>query len=359
MRMPLLRVIWALALSSALLSPAKFEDWQDTQGNAFKAEPAEALGPFALFVTPTGGGRRLPWRALSPADCVRFDEQAGNKPEPAARWIDATGQLTGRLRGYLRQFDGVNALVADLAARPEPKLLIAFYVDNDASKSWDMITKSIAPYRTLQAKHPGQAAGIQYGVNHGEQEHGDMALRSNVPWLLVDYAEQRRVTPLFRLSPGRNEYALYALSRDGVPIFASLNPDEAAITQFFVDADALLTLLSAENPHTWPDRAHRLGALQAARHQQDSTGPVLVGDPLVARTLRNLGERGITRVEAKIEVGADGKATAVTLKEDPAISAKLAPELAKALQQYSVFAPAVDHGRFVPGTYDYVAEVPR
>jgi hypothetical protein len=356
MRLNLPRFVWALALSSALLCPAKFEDWKDPQGNVFKAEPAEALGPFALFSTPSGGGRRLPWRALSPADCVRFEEQVGPKPASAARWSDATGQLTGRLRGYVRQFDGANPLIADLANRPEPELLIVFYVDNDASKAWDLLNQSITPFQALQARHPGQIAGLQFGVHHGEQQHSDMALRTNVPWLLVDYTEQRRLTPLFRLSPGRDEYALYALSRDGVPVFAALNPDEAAITQFFADADVLLTLLRPGNPHSWPDRAHHLSALQAARHAQDRAGPVLVGDPLVPKGLR---ERNIFRVEAKIEVGVDGKATAVTIKEDGSIPAAMIPALAKALQRSAVFVPAVDQGQFVPGTYDYLIEVPR
>ena len=357
MRLNLPRVsLCALVLTAALSSPAKIEDWKDPQGNVFKAEPSEALGPFALFRTSTGAGRRLPWRALSPADCVRFDEQAGNKPKPAPQWSDATGQLTGRLRGYLREFQGINLVTTDLAARPEPQLLIVFYVENSASGSWDMVAKSIAPYQALQAKHPGQAAGIQYGVNHGAQEHSDMGLRAKAPWLLVDYDEQRRVPALFRVTPGRSEFALYLFSRDGVPVIAASNPDEAAVARFFVDAGVLLDLLQPGNPLTWLDRAHHLGAIQVARHGQDRAGPILVGDPLVPKGLR---ERGIFRVEGKIEVGVDGKATAVTLKDDPAIPAAMAPALAKALQRSSVFVPAVDHGQFVAGTYDYLIEVPR
>lgn len=356
MRLTPLRVIWALALSSALLASAKIEDWTDPQGNVFKAEPAEALGPFALFRTPTGAGIRLPWRALSHADCARFEDQAGVKPEPAARWADATGLLTGRLRGYLRSFQDVNLFIADLESVAEPELLIVLFVENSASGSWDMTAKAIPLYRALREAHPGEVAVIQYGVNHGEMEHRDMGLRSNVPWMLVDYEEQPRIPQLFRLSPKRSEFAIYALSRDGVPIFGTNNPDEAAVTQFFTDANALLTLLHPANPHSWADRAHRLAGIRLARHQQDRVEPMLVGNPLVARTLRNLHERGIMHVEATIEVGADGKATAVALKEDPAISAKLGGDLAKALQQFSVFAPAVEKGQFVAATYNYSVE---
>ncbi len=357
MRLNPLRVIWALTLSSALLSPAKIEDWTDPQGKVFKAEPAEALGPFALFRTPTGGGRRLPWRALSHADCARFDAQAGTKPEPAARWDNAHGELTGRLRGQLRQFVGSNQVNADLAGRAEPEFLILFFVDAAQGSSWDMLSRSIAPFNALQERHP-QIAGVQFGVHHqgGPDLYNSLALRANLPWMLISYSEQPRLTTLTRLAPGRGECALYLLTRDGVPITAITNPDEAAINQFFIDIEAFLGLLLPTNPHSWADRAHYLAGLQLARHQQDRADPVLVGNPLVARTLKNLHERGIARVEATIEVGADGKATAVALKEDPALSAKLTSDLSKALQQFSVFAPAVDKGQFVAGTYRYQVE---
>lgn len=356
MRPSLPRTLWALVLTSALLAPAEIQDWTDPQGNVFKAEPAEALGPFALFRSPTGTGIRLPWRALSAADCVRFEQQVGDQPAPAARWSDANGELTGRLRGYLQVYQDVNLVNANLSARPEPHVLIVFYVENSASGSWDMISKAIAPFRALQERHPGEVDAIQYGVNHGAREHGDMALRSNVPWLLVEHDEQRRIPALLRLTPKRSDYAIYALTRDGVPIFAAANPDEAAVNQFFADASILLGLLHPGNPKSWADRAHYLGALHAARHQQDSAGPVLVGNPLVPKGLK---DRGIFRVAARIEVGADGKATAVTLRDEESIPEAMRQPLAAALQRSAVFVPAVDRGQFVPGTYDYLIEVPR
>lgn len=357
MRTNLPRVIWALALSSALLSPAKIEDWQDPQGNVFKAEPAEALGPFALFRTPSGGGLRLPWRALSAADCVRFSEQAGEKPAPAARWADAQGELTGRLRGHLRQFVGVSPMQADLDGRPEPEIVILFFIDANQGSSWDMLTKSVTAYNALQARHPGRAAGVQFGMHQGGPDlyHG-LAMRANLPWLLIDYAEQPRLTPLTKLAPGRGDCALYALSRDGVPIFAAHNPDDAAIAQFFVDADALLGLLQPGHPKSWADRAHHLSALHAARHPHDAAGPILVGNPLVPK---GLSDRGIYRVAATIEVGADGKATGVTLRQEDSIPEAMRQPLAAALQRSAVFVPAVNQGQFVPGTYDYLIEVPR
>ncbi len=350
MRMPLLRIAWALALSSALICPAKIQDWKDSQGKSFKAEAVEAYGPFALFRTANGAGIRLPWRALPAEECVRFEEQAEAKTPAAARWADATGLLTGRLRGHLRYFEEVTLAIADLGALQEPELLIVFYVENSASGSWDMITKSIEPYKALTARHPGTLAAFQYGVNHGAQEHSDMALRSKAPWLLLDYEEQRRNSTLFRLSPRRSEFAVYALSRNGVPVFVAHNPDEAALIKFFGDVDGVLTLLRPGNPHGWPDRAHHLAALHAKRHQNDQAGPILVGDPLVPQRLR---QHGIMLVEATIEVGPDGKATSVQVKEDGSIPAKVIPDLARPLQRSAVFVPAVNKGQFVAGTYHY------
>ena len=310
-----------------------------------------------MFRTPTGTGRRLPWRALTAADCVRFDAQAGHKPEPAARWSDATGQLTGRLRGHLREFISASVVNADTDKRPEPQVLILFFIDGVQGDSWEMLSKATEPYKKLQERHPGQAAGVQYGMHQGGPDlYNGLAMRANLPWLLINYAEQPRLTPLARLAPGRGDRALFMLSRDGVPIIAVNNPDDTAITQFFTDVDALLGLLRPGNPLGWPDRAHYLTALQAERHKQDSVGPVLVGDPLVPRRLK---EAGIFRVEAKIEVGADGKVTAVTVKDDGSIPPAQIPNLAKPLQRAAVFVPAVDHGKFVASTYDYLLEIPR
>jgi hypothetical protein len=288
---------------------------------------------------------------------VRFSEQVGAKPKPAAQWAKAEGEMTGRLRGHLRQFAGTTLVAAELENRPEPQVLIMFFVDAAQGGSWDMLTKSTEPYNALLQKYHGQVSGVQYGTHQGGPDlYNGLVLRANLPWLTINYEEQARIVPLTRLVPGRGNCALYALSRDGVPILATENPDEAAVLKFFTDVDALMSLLNPASPHAWADRAHFLSALRAEQHKQDSTGPLLVGDPLVARTLRNLHDRGIARVEAKIEVGVDGKVTAATLKEDPAISAKAAAELAKALQQYSVFAPAVDHGQLVAGSYDYAVD---
>src|SRR5260221_4511499 len=128
MRHLLPRIVWTLFLSSALLTSAKVESWTDTQGNTFKGEPSEVLGPIALFRTKSAGGRRLPWRALSPADCVRFHEAVAKKPARADDWTKATGNLTFDLLNRVKQRVNNELVKAPLSGRPEPLVLVAFYV---------------------------------------------------------------------------------------------------------------------------------------------------------------------------------------------------------------------------------------
>ena len=62
------------ALLAALPAPAlaKTSAWKDAAGATFKGEPTEVIGPFAIFRTSGGSGRRVLLRALSPEDCRRF-----------------------------------------------------------------------------------------------------------------------------------------------------------------------------------------------------------------------------------------------------------------------------------------------
>lgn len=357
MRLSLPRVIWALVLSAAVLSPAKIEDWSDIQGNTFKAEPIEALGPIAIFRTASGSGRRIPWRALSPADCVRFHEAMAKRAPLATSWSKATGSLTGNLIEKVRVRQDNELVKADLSARPEPILLAIFYVDNSDTKSWDMLGQCLTSFQELSKRYPGQIEGIQYGLNHNRDEHNSMAIQMKVPWLVVDHYEQTNLELLKRYSPGKGDYSVLVMTRDGVPIFSADSANvirEEDIAKIFADMAALLDLQRPNNPHSWPDRIHYLSAVHAASHLNDQAGPILVGNPLMAKGLR---DRKIYRVEAKVEVGADGKATAVTLKDDGSIPAPMVTPLADAIKRSAAFVPAVDHGKFVAGSYDYLIEV--
>ena len=356
MRHLLPRIVWTLFLSTALLAPAKVESWTDTQGNTFKGEPSEVLGPIALFRTSSNGGRRLPWRVLSPADCVRFHEALAKKPARADDWTKATGALTFDLLNRVKQRQNGELVKATLGGRPEPLVLVAFFVDNSEGKSWELLGKSGGPFQELAQKHPGLIEGIQLGLNHSKDEHQNMALSMNVPWLLVDFYEQGKIQLLKDFSPPKGEFSLVVFSRNGVPIFSANNPSETDIQKLFVDLGALLDLQRPTNARTWADRAHYLTALQPVLHPKDAAGPVLLGDPIMPQGLR---DRKIYRVEAKIDVAADGKVAKATVKEDATLPAPIAAALGDALQKAAVFVPAVDHGKLVASTYDYLLEIPR
>jgi hypothetical protein len=78
-----LLVSWLIAATGCgfpFKAIGKTEEWKDTQGSRFRGEPAEVLGPLALFRTSRNTGRRLPFHVLSPEDCVRFSEQLRNHP---------------------------------------------------------------------------------------------------------------------------------------------------------------------------------------------------------------------------------------------------------------------------------------
>jgi hypothetical protein len=343
-----------MALTSAVLTSAKVEEWSDTQGNKFKGEPSEALGPIAVFRTSSGGGRRVPWRALSAADCVRFHELAAKRPARAEDWSKTTSTLAFDLIDRVKTRQGDELVKASLAGRPEPLLIFAFFVDNSEGKSWNLLGQSVSPFQELAQKYPGQIEGVQYGLNHKKEEHNNMALHMKVPWLVVDHSEQFRIQLLKDFAPRPGEFSLVVFTRHGVPLFSADNPGPDDIRRLFSDAGALLDLLRPDNARTWADRAYYLTAVQPVIHRNDVAGPVLVGDPLVPQGLR---DRRIRRVEASIEVGADGKATAASLKDDGAIPAALRPALAEALKSNTLFVPAVDHGKFVPGSYAYVLEI--
>ncbi len=355
MRHHLIRIIWALILSAAILSPAKVEPWTDTQGNVFKGEPAEVFGPLAVFRTSSGGGRRLPWRALSPADCVRFYDAVAKKPARADDWSKATGALTFDLIDRVKKRQNGELVKAALAGRPEPLLLVAFYVNNSEGKSWGMLGRSPTAFNNLTQKHPGLIEGIQLGLSHSKEEHSTMALQMNVPWLLVDYYEQAKIQIIKDHAPPQGEFRLIVFTRNGVPLFAANNPNDDEIDKLFTDLGALLDLQKPANGRTWADRAYYLTALQPVLHRNDTAGPVLVGDPLVPQGLR---DRKIYRIAAEIDVGADGKPTKVSVKDDGTIPAPIASALGDALQKAAVFVPAVDHGKLVAGTYDYLLEIP-
>ena len=105
---------------------AKMSNWTDTQGTTFKAEPSGIYGPFAVFRTPAGGGRRVLCRNLSPEDCRRFQAEVSSKSVRAAKWSKTSSSASYDFVGRLHRIEGDKVVPVDFAAIPEPEFYILF-----------------------------------------------------------------------------------------------------------------------------------------------------------------------------------------------------------------------------------------
>lgn len=346
----------AIGLAPAV--DAASQEWKDPQGNSFKAEASEVLGPLGLFQTGRAGSRLMPWRALAPADCVRFHEQSGRKAARADDWAQAKGAVSVELRGRVHRVEGDKLVEASLAGRPEPQFFVVFYANNSVGKSWDMLGHAIEPFNRLQQAFPGQIEGLFFGMWHKNDEHRAMALQMKLPWLVADYNEEHKLATVAALAPlaDHEAFSLIVINRSGVPVFSASSPDTLAIDKVLADLTGVLELMRPGNPRGWPDRAYYLRAVQPVAFAAGHADPVLVGNPLVPEGLR---KNHVARVDAIITVAADGSVTGVDLKPDEKTSAKMAAALVDALTKACLFVPAVDHGQFVAGTFHYYLEVTR
>ncbi len=332
------------------------EEWKDTQGNSFRAEPVGSLGPLALFRTKRTGGRMLAWRALSPGDCVRFYEQIRDKPARADDWTQAKSVISREIAGKVMRVQGDKLVEAELKGRPEPFFFILFFANNAVSKSWDMLGHSIAPFNQLQQAFPGMVEGLFLGMWHSSTEHQSMAVSLKLPWLVADFYEEKSLATIAAFTPGDPEaFSMVVVNGDGVPVFSTTNPEDPELNKLFADLTGLLDLMRPGNPRSWQDRAYYLRAVQPVAHANDRSDPVLVGNPLVPEGLR---KNGVLLVDATIEVAADGRVTDVVIKPGANVPQKMIGPLGDALKKACVFVAAVDHGNFVAGTFNYHLEVP-
>jgi len=180
---------------------AASEQWKDTQGNSFRAEPVESLGPLALFRTSRNAGRMLAWKYLAPAVCVRFYERTRHKPVRAGDWAQARGVLSLEMAGKVSRVRGEELVPAGLKDRPEPEFFILFFANHGIGKSWEMLGHSIGPFNQLQQAYPGQVEGLYYGMWHSPAEHRNMAVSMKLPWLVADFGDERRLATITEFAP--------------------------------------------------------------------------------------------------------------------------------------------------------------
>ena len=350
----------SLALASfggPALVQAAVEEWKDTQGASFRGEPVESLGPLALFQTKGGGGRPLAWRFLAPADIARFYEQTKGRAARADDWSQARSLISEEIAGRVSRVRDGKLVPAETKGAPEPEFYVLFYASAGASKSWDMVGHSADPMNRLKELYPGMVEGLFFGLRHKGFEQTNMVVSMNFPGLVAVFSEQGKLNRIWELAPKEDDtYGVVVVTRDGVPLFFAQNPDDAPLAKLFADLTGLLELMRPGNPRGWQDRAFYLRAVQPVAFANGYAEPVLVGNPLVPEGLK---KNGVARVDAQIDVGADGHVTNVTLNPEAAVPPKMAGPLAEALKKACVFVPAVDHGQFVAGHFHYYLEVPR
>jgi hypothetical protein len=328
---------------------AKMEQWTDTKGNAFKAEPAEVIGPLALFRLPNRSGRLLPFRMLSPADCVRFSQQVQALPVPAADWSQTKTAIGSEIYGSALRVQGSKLVEAQLKGHPEPRFYILFYADNSQGKSWDMLGKTSSPFQELQRSHPGMVEGLMFGVKHSGLEHVKMATQMNVPYLVARYDDESKMEKIGRLFPSFG-FGVSICNTAGVPLFPPVRGDtDEGAKKIMADLAGILDLLKPSNPTAWADRLYYWKAVQPALHAADKCEPLLIGDPL---NPEKLAELSVKRFEATLFVSAAGAVTGVSMAPGADLPEELVEGITQALQNAQL-VPAVDGGKFVAGRYRY------
>ncbi len=354
--MPFLRhpaLMAAIVAFAPLPLAAKFSTWAVANEPAFRAEPIEVLGPFALFNPSANRGRRVLLRGLAGEDCRRFARETAERPPRAADWSQARGSITGELRDQVQRVQGKELVAASLAGRPEPEIIVVLYGSHNDGESWRMVQNFTPTYGRLQQVYPGQMETVFFGVREKADELRQIAVDSAMPWLVAGYRDEEGMRRIGSYAPA-DGILMLALSRDGSPLLSARADSIESIKRFIDDLTDLFRQLDPANPSTRRDRLHYLDEVRPGQFARERAGPVLVGNPLRADGLR---QRGVTQVQARLEVGADGHATTVTVAPTGGVTAVLAASLADALHKGALFSPAIDHGQPVAAGYDYVFPV--
>jgi len=355
--MPRLRLTPVLLLltsvAACIQATARTSEWSSTQGTAFRADPVEVLGAIATFQSSLTTGQRLKLRGLSDEDCRRFFRETQSRPARAATWARAKGAATADLVGRVLTVNRRELVPADLAALPEPELLVLLFGSHGNPETWEMIQNFNALYRRVQRVFPGRLGAVFLGYDHTAAEHKRLATETAMPWLVADLAAEPAMDAR-RYLPDTGT-RIVVLSRDGAPLIVTRPYDLASMRRFSDDLTDLLAELDPANPRTWKDRLHYGRVVRPLAFAETRAEPLLVGNPLRADGLR---QRGIGRVSARLDVGADGAVSAVTWQADAIVPEPMRQPLAEALRRHALFLPAIDRGREVAGSFAYVFDVP-
>jgi hypothetical protein len=330
-------------------------EWRNAGGMLFRAHPVEALGPYALFGAEAKTNRLLKFRSLTAEDCVRFHLAVAPRPTRAVRWTEAQGLLTRELLGRVRAVAEWNRATDDLTALPEPELLLIYFHTSNAppteAAAQDAILRSFEPFaRRVRRIYPGRVEVVVAVARPGVTG----APSPSTVWMTANPERLAEIGLLRGFMPAVTS-GLLLTTREGVPIAGGAVRDVFTLARILDHASALLWDLNPENLRTLPDRAHYRRAVRPTQFSEGAAPPEMLANPLRVEMLRR---HGIARVDARIELDATGRVTAVTLRSTSEFTAALAETLRDTIRGSDVFVPAIQDGKPVAGSLDYSFVVP-
>jgi hypothetical protein len=351
-----------LVLLSVLLSTAAVfgadsatQEWKDPKGGTFKGEPVEVIGPLALWRTGSLSSKFHPLRTLSPEDCVRFYQATAGQPPRAERWSDAKGRATSEFIGRLQRRKDGKLQPVDFSSLPEPELLIVVFASRNA-RDLSLMIGNLGPFvNRVRRVYPGRVATVVMSSQGGRSGQGNGVNLASLSeaWLIVDPSKQDGLKTLAHFVP-QGGFVMMLMTRHGVPLYGAPAQDVTDVMHFIDGTSDMLWQLNPANPRTSRDRAHYLRAIRPVEFAQGKAEPLLLADMFRADGLR---QNGIVRVEAKIDVAADGFVTAAEMLPTAELPAKIAPALAEAIRRTAQFVPAIENGTPVAGSYNYTFTV--
>jgi hypothetical protein len=350
-RLPACLAIAAALFALATNAGAKSEQWKNAKGETFSASPSDIIGPWALF----DDGTLLPLSLLSNEDSVRFYEGLKDVPPRAADWKDAKSKVSSEVYGRLLHYSGNDIVKDDEAGRPEPEFYILFYVTNDENQSWNMLQRSTPElYAKMLKDHGDLVQGIVYGdgLTFVIQDLFDIAVHTHGDWLFADFGSEVLMRTVANMIPS-NFYGIVVVTRDGVPLFGPDAATDDQVKDTFAKLTGLLDHMNPNDPKVWIARYHYFNVVQPVAFANGHSDPKLIGNPLIASTLRKMK---IYKIDATFHVAADGKITSVDVTPYD-MPPKTVNMFTNGFQRGCVFVPAVDHGKFVDGTYAYHMEI--
>jgi hypothetical protein len=354
MTSPLPRLTLCVAIAAAVLgfataAGAKSEEWKNAKGETFSAGASDIIGPWALF----DDGTLVPLNALSSEDSVRFYERLKDVPARADDWKNATSKVSAELYGRLNHYAGSELASDNESGRPEPEFFIIFFTTGDKNMSWNELQRSTPDlYAQVMKDYPDLVQGVVFGVGDTAQDQFDISVNTKGDWMFTTFETEVQMRTLTHLIP-TNLYGIVVMTRNGVPLFGPDSATDDEVKATFERFRGLLDHMRPTDPKVWLARAHYYFAVQPVAFAHGHSDPLLMGNPLVASTLRKMK---IYKVDATFHIAADGKISSVSVTPYD-----MAPSTVKmftdGFQRGCVFVPAVDNGKFVDSTYTYHMEI--